>query len=272
MKLKLSTALLTVMFGVVSFSSCLDEQFANTDSIILDQAVEESMKAAVSDEVVNEVNAAISIISGGIQAQAGMQKAVSMIALPQVTKLTADNSFPTEYMIDFGDWGYTDGSGRVYRGKVQKIIYDISGSNSVLRDIELFVDDNQVIFTREYKNEEKVLNIFASEIIKYKDGKTSEKYWERSRTLTKEDKEESWNNSYSITGLTRGVTIHGLKYESTITKPLIISKGYRYYVSGIVETKAEKGSQSIDYGDGKEDNIAYKTVNDGKPVKIELKW
>jgi hypothetical protein len=272
MKLKLSTAVLGVMLGVVSFSSCLDEQFAEIDTTNLDQVMAESMKAAVSDDVVNEVNAAISYFTEGHQAQVGMQKAAAMVARPEVKKLTADKTYPAEFIIDFGDWGYTDGSGRVYRGQVYKIVYDILGRNAVVKDIELFVNDNQVIFTREYKNEEKVLNIFATESVKYKDGRTSEKYWERSRTLTEGNKDEWWNNSYSISGLTRGVTIHGLKYESTIIKPLIVSKGYRYYVSGVVETKAEKGTQLIDYGNGEEDNIAYKTINDGKPVKIELTW
>jgi hypothetical protein len=264
--------MLAIMLGgSLIFTSCLDNQLPEVTAADFEQVNTEAFNTPESDAIVDEVETAITKFEGTLNVASQAQKVVAMVAGPKVTLIS--EGYPAEYIIDFGDWGYTDALGREFKGQVLMTIRDKEHSLVTYTDKEFFLNDNKVNFYREKSSVKGVLYIKSKEVIHYKDGRESAKYWEKERTLIDNggDLNAWWNFSFSTTGFSEGTTINGVSYRKDIIKPLITEKGYRYFVKGVVQTKTEKGIQIIDFGDGEQDNIAFSTIND-VTQKIELKW
>lgn len=273
MRTKLITGFTLLITGALFFTSCLDSQLPEVTSADFEQINNDAFNTPESDAIIDEVDAVITEFSGSANVSSGIRKVVSMVARPTVTLISEYGVFPAEYMIDFGNWGYRDALGREYKGMVLMTIYDNVKSKVTYTDKDFYLNDNRVIFFREKSSMKGVLYIKSKEEIKYLSGRESSKYWEKERTLIDDGGNINawWNFSFSITGFSEGTTINGVNYRKDIIEPLIIDKGYRYYVRGIVRTVSDKGTQIVDFGEGDQDNIAISTIN-GVTEKIELKW
>jgi len=275
MKTNLMKKFSLLVLSTIALSSCMDIDVNNSKTDELDQVIQESSGYEFSDAVVNNVDGLISDFNSGASKVSGMQKAV---ARPTVTLTTEAGVYPAEYIIDFGEWGYTDAVGRVYKGTVHKKIKDKAKSIEETWNENFTVNDHIVEFTRKVTGTAPgVLKIENWERVSFTHGinidKISTKTGTRIRTLIGENRNKTdWRNfSYSFTGSGSGTTIHGVNYTTEITSPLIISEGYRYFVSGTIRTLTATGFRTIDFGSGVKDNLA--TVNkNGLISDITLTW
>jgi hypothetical protein len=280
--------------GAVFLSSCLkiDEDLKKSDNF--DQVLKEASTSEISNSLLHELDDLISDFNNGASKVRGMKKTIGIpdvpCVIPTVTRLSPAGVYPAKYVICLDPdsaWDAYASSGKegwwkLKFGDIYVTVTDKQGSfveyKSDNYSESYWGSSKKINFTRVHKsNGEGVLNISATERTEYTSGelsgKVSEKTWVKTRTLIGENRDKSdWRNfSYSFEGESYGTTINGDSYYSTITKPLIISEGYRYFVSGEVKTETEKGFKYIDYGNGVKDNLATIDYN-GNVYTIQLNW
>jgi hypothetical protein len=170
--------------------SCMNPDNDTTSIQNVDEVVNESMKTDVVDAISNNTDDLVENFLNPKAKVSGMKK---VVAMPSVKRITEEGVYPAEYVIDFGDWGYTDAVGRVYQGIVYKTVMDKDKSEVNYYAKEFYLNKNRVVFKKTVTNdikERKYLTIDLWEYIEYSNGEVSEKNWNRTRTLVDTGKDE----------------------------------------------------------------------------------
>lgn len=262
-----------ISFSVTSFVACTSVEIAAPDASYFESVVNETpsysdQTITIAEEFVNSYE------SANLQQVSGMQKASAMFSgFPIITLLTEPNAYPQKFLIDFGD-NFTDRLGRIIKGKIYLTKY--SATKKTYEFSDLFVND---ISVKGYRTITVIvkgkLNIESSDTLLFTDGKTSNRYTNRTRTwIDNNGTDYDWSDDrFSLLGFTSGVNTNGESYNTLIDndKPLITKNGYKYFVSGSITTTTSKGAQIVDFGDGTEDNIATSTIN-GLTKQITYNW
>jgi hypothetical protein len=203
-------------------------------------------------------------------------------SFPNCATVTVDSDeFPKTITID-----YTDGcSGRMGMGKSGTVT--IYMSDTIL--------NAGAVYTVTYDNMSMGHRVISKTVTVSNDGTNEDGRWVisfesiSSTTFEKRDTEYTIAREFSgervwLTGFEtpeveddkfmksgKGtITVNDvLKYNKTITEPLLIDRTCRYPLSGIVEITRGDETMTIDYGAGECDNIALVT-KDGESEEIEL--
>ena len=264
-----------ILFSLTSFVACTSEEIIAPDASYFATVVNEAQASTESEQTITIADEFVNAFDAiGSQQVSGIQKASAMLRIyPIITLLTEPNVYPQKLLIDFGD-NFTDRLGRLIKGKIFLTRYSTTNKTYVFSD--LFVNNISVKGYRTITVVVKgTLNIESRDTLIFTDGKTSNRYTNRTRTwIDNNGTVNVWSDDrFSLIGSTSGVNTKGEIYSTIIDneKPLILKNGYKYFVSGAITITTPKGVQLVDFGDGTEDNIATSTIS-GVTKVITYNW
>ncbi|MCB9233865.1 MAG: hypothetical protein H6581_19570 [Bacteroidia bacterium] len=200
---------------------------------------------------------------------------------PTATWANEQGTFPNTLTLDFGDGCVCGRTQRVKAGKLIITQTDDFTKEGAVRTItpENFTVDGATLegvrtvthlgFTESgmpsYGVEVTAKLTFAS-------GKSVS--WEASRVRTWIEgylTEEVEDDVFSITGGSTGTNQCGTEFTSTITEPLIASRSCQWITQGVRTLTTERGTRTLDFGDGTCDNDAVITLKNGETKNIKLR-
>jgi len=143
------------------------------------------------------------------------------------------------------------------------------GSTKTIEFSNFFINDNQlkgskVIKFNGIQDLNPSWNISVKDTVVRKDG--TKVIWNSDRVRTRITNATpliAADDTISITGSSNGVNAKGIEFTMTITKPLILVPGWKFFVSGSVVTATENRNVLLDYGNGEKDakaTVSYKDV------------
>lgn len=262
--------------SILIFTSCLDNQIPEaSDEALFSQIEQDLNSTSIGEEAFENAESLINAFTSKPSSQVnGMQKSVAVF--PIVTLVSESDKFPRVYEINYGDEFY-DAKKNLYKGIIIYTMFSYKQNEYQFK--EFYINNNHIEGYRKGDVLVRgILNMSSEEIITNTETKqTSKRYTERTRTVIDNNKTDNdyTDDSYEFTGYSKGTTLvngNELEYSFQIEKPLVAISGWKYFVSGLTHLRIGKSSRSTDYGKGELDNIAIRTVNDGKPREIFLNW
>ena len=272
---------LVALFGF-SFVACTTEDSVGTDASVEATTIDEAQASNLSDLVISTADDYIyEFENNGYKVSNGMQKVGANTPTDTVI-ITVDKTgltvFPKKICVDFGS-GFTDKRGNILKGKLYLTISNkmtIVGSTKKVEFSNFFINDNQLKGSKTITfNGIKDLNpswsISVKDTVVRKDG--TKVIWNSDRVRTRITNATlliAADDTISITGSSNGVNAKNIPFTMTITKPLVLVPGYKFFVSGSVVTATENRNVLLDYGNGEKDAKATITYNEVTKV-IDLK-
>jgi hypothetical protein len=264
---------ITFIFSVAFLSSCLDYNSPEMNYSNVDNIYKESSQAVVNAKIDNKVEAAISkhIDALKLKSITGTQK-VFAPSWPIVSEIESNSEFK-KYSVDFGPdstFCYVDDNDDKFYGIVEVTKYANKSRNS--KAVDFGINDMKIDFERTITVPETGLTVTTdTEIIRYKNGKESNKTINRTRRLIREGKTDWKTFTYEYTGNSNGKLANGESFSRNVTKELLKKDGYIYFVSGTVEVNINGNLTIIDFGNGTKDNVVTYTTN-GVTSTRKLNW
>ncbi len=253
-----------------SLISCTDEITINDESYFND-VITDALAGTISEQAITEAEGYLSTFISTVGIQSKQQKMV--VLGPKIWLETKPDVYPETYIIDFGE-GFTNANEITYSGKIIVTKYDIASRKRSYEFADFYINKNRIYGGKTVEVlETGVLYIITDEKVEPAEGKPYNRYSERIRTRTSDNKTPDYygDDSYSITGYTKGSNSRGIEYSLKIDEPLVTVADWKYFVSGTLVIETERGIQHLDFGEGELDNIAISTIKDNSR-KIELKW
>lgn len=268
--LKLSIAFI---FSVAFLSSCSDYNSPEMNYSNVDNIYKESNQTAINNKIETKVEAAISRHLNALKVKStdGAQRIVAP-SWPIVSETESNSSFK-KYTVNFGadsTFCYVDDNGDKFFGIVEVTRYANKSRN--IKANNFGINNMSIDFERAITVPEVGLIVTTdTEVIRYKNGKESNKTINRTRRLISEGKTDWKTFTYEYTGNSTGKLANGESFSRNITKELLKKDGYIYFVSGTVEVKINGVITIIDFGNGTKDNVVSYTTN-GKTSTRNLSW
>ncbi|MEI8086573.1 MAG: hypothetical protein WCG93_10200 [Paludibacter sp.] len=275
---------LSVLISSVSLSllvSCTNDFNApEADATYFSTVATEAFSTSVTETAVYDAEASIKIAIASANLQkVGLQKedskdpdayqdSINAIS-PKVTCISEKDTYPKEYVIDYGKDGYTNKNKVKYRGQVHYTVSDKASTKKEYKFNDLYINDNLVGGSRTVETVGKgILRIVSEEKNQLANGKSTYRYSERTRTKVEtkdvvvvgdgdkdEDDVKGMYNSYSYVIYTKGINAKGVEYTIKTEEPVVTVYNKKGFVSGIINVSTGKGSKHLDYSkENKENN------------------
>lgn len=261
-----------------SLTSCMKQDISISDDSYFTSIAKEALSSNVCEPAVNAIDALISTYNSSTsQEQLAMQKSESGTT-PTINLTSIIGEYPRNYLIDFGTNGYINEKEMTFKGKVYVSIKDKATSKKTYTFTDLTINDKIIDGDRNVEliesGENAVLKITTNENVIYSDKSTTSRISERIRTRISNNNTPTiyTDDSYEFTGSTNGITTKGEKYSVKISKALVSVPDWKYFIKGEITTTISLGTQTLDFGNGEQDDLAISKINNKNAKEFKLSW